>query len=167
MSSAKHSEASERCWIHCRNSRETALAARFRGGRMRKASYTHASRRRAGRSRHPFVQRAIATLMAFTVASSIQPGRVRAQQVLDCGVNGFCLSGNLTNLLGLPNGTLNIIGYQPWDVIVHGPKPNSPFADEWSNAAAALGPIEADARATLAALHGVPNDFRIPHAAAS
>jgi hypothetical protein len=109
----------------------------------------------------------MATVMTFTLVVLTQPWQLLAQQALDCPVNGFCLSGSPTNLLGLPNGTLNIVGYEPWDFVVHPPKAGSPFAEVWGNAVSAWAPLEAEARATLSALHGVPNDFRLPHAAAS
>ena len=63
------------------------------------------------------------------------------------------MSNSTSNLLGLPQGTLNIVTYQPWDRVVKNP------------AAAAWLPLEAEARAALAALHGVANDNRLPHAA--
>jgi hypothetical protein len=105
--------------------------------------------------------------MSLALLASTHPWPVLAQDVLNCSVSGFCLSGSVNSLLGLPNGTLNIVGYQPWDVIVHAPPAGAPLASQWSTAAAAWGPLEAEARATVAAIHGVPNDFRLPHAAAS
>ena len=71
------------------------------------------------------------------------------------------------NLLGLPNGTLNIVSYHPWDYVLQGPKPGATLEDPWRAAVAAWGPLEGEARAILSALHGVPNDFRLPNAAAS
>jgi hypothetical protein len=84
---------------------------------------------------------------------SIEPWRVLAQQAIDCSVNGFCVSNSIQNLLGLPQGTLNVVTYHPWDRVVKRPE------------AAAWIPIEAEARAAMAALHGVANDRRLPHAA--
>ena len=77
---------------------------------------------------------------------------VIAQQALDCSLNGFCLPNSASSLLGLPQGTLNIVTYQPWDRVVKNPT------------AAAWLPLEAEARAALAVLHGVANDNRLPHA---
>src|SRR5206468_9975765 len=96
--------------------------------------------------------RLIAVVLAISLVGPIQPWVVLAQTALDCGVNGFCLSGSINTLLGLPNGTLKIVGYQPWDLVVKG------------EASVAWAPLEAEARATLAALHGVPNDDRLPYA---
>jgi hypothetical protein len=106
-------------------------------------------------------------VLGCSLAVSTQPWRLAAQEALNCSVNGFCLSGNLTNLLGLPNGTLNIVGYEPWDHVVQLPKAGIPLGPELATAASAWVPLEAEARAYLSALHGVPNDFRLPHAAAS
>jgi hypothetical protein len=112
-------------------------------------------------------RRAIATIVVLSLTLATHPWQVLAQQALDCGVNGFCVSGNVNNLLGLPQGTLKIVGYQPWDYVIHPPKPGAVLEQPWREAAASWRPLEAEARATLSALHGVPNDFRLPHAAAS
>ena len=107
------------------------------------------------RRRSSLAVRALAIVVTASLVAQTQIARVAAQegQPLTCGVNGFCLSPNLTNLLGLPNGTLKIRTYQPWDRVVKG------------SAASAWEPLEAEARMMLAALHGVPNDYRLPHAA--
>src|SRR5262249_8223584 len=56
-------------------------------------------------------------------------------------------------LLGLPDGTLSVRTYHPWQRVVKGPA-----AQDWA-------PLEAEARAFLSAVHGVPNDDRLPAAA--
>ena len=117
--------------------------------------------------RHTFTRRLLAPIMAVSVIASASQWEALAQETFSCGVSGFCLSGNLTNLLGLPNGTLNIVSYHPWDYVLHGPKPGATLEDPWRAAVAAWGPLEGEARAMLSALHGVPNDFRLPNAAAS
>src|SRR5439155_23754474 len=89
----------------------------------------------------------VALIAAVSMVGPIHRTTVfAADPPLDCSTNGFCLSGNLTNLLGLPNGTLNIRSYHPWDQVVK------------KTAASAWGPLEAEARAALAAVHGVPTD---------
>ena len=97
--------------------------------------------------------RVMAIGMTLALLASTHPWPVLAQDVLNCSVNGMCLSGSINSLLGLPNGTLKIVGYQPWDRVVKGGA-----AETWA-------PLEAEARAALAALHGVPNDNRLPYAA--
>jgi hypothetical protein len=97
--------------------------------------------------------RAAAVVMTLALLASTHPWPVLAQDVLNCSVSGFCVSGSINSLLGLPNGTLKIVGYQPWDRVVKGGA-----AERWA-------PLEAEARAALAALHGVPNDNRLPYAA--
>ncbi len=62
---------------------------------------------------------AIGMTLVFALAST-HPWPVLAQDVLNCSGNGFCLSGSINSLLGLPNGTLKIVGYQPWDRVVKG-----------------------------------------------
>ena len=75
---------------------------------------------------------------------------------LSCGVNGLCVSGTVTNLLGLgSNEPLTIVGLDP--------HPSSrvvqnPDALGWQS-------LEAEARAMLADLHDVPNDARLPRSA--
>lgn len=127
----------------------------------------HASSARTSQTRPWTLRRLTAILLGCSLAASTPPWRIFAQEALSCSVNGFCLSGNLTNLLGLPNGTLNIVGYEPWDHVVQLPKAGIPLAPELAAAASAWVPLEAEARAFLSALHGVPNDFRLPHTAAS
>ena len=117
--------------------------------------------------RNTFTRRLLAPIMAVSVVASASQWVALAQETFSCGVGGFCLSGNLTNLLGLPNGTLNIVSYHPWDYVLQGPKPGATLAEPWRAAVAAWGPLEGEARAMVAALHGVPNDFRLPNAAAS
>ena len=117
--------------------------------------------------RNTFIRRLLAPIMAVSVVASASQWTALAQETFSCGVSGFCLSGNLTNLLGLPNGTLNIVSYHPWDYVLQGPKPGAALEDQWRAAVAAWGPVEGEARAMLSALHGVPNDFRLPNAAAS
>ena len=89
----------------------------------------------------------------LALLASTHPWPVLAQDVLNCSVTGFCLSSSINSLLGLPNGTLNIVGYQPWDTVVKG------------SAAVSWAPLEADARAAISTLHGVPNDNRLAYAA--
>lgn len=96
---------------------------------------------------------AFAVVIAFALVGPLQPWTVLAQQSFDCSINGFCLPNDTQNLLGLPNGTLVITGPHPWDRVVKG------------SAATAWQPLEVDARATLAALHGVANDDRLPYVA--
>jgi hypothetical protein len=94
----------------------------------------------------------IAVLLAWL--GTTHPAPTFAQVVLDCSTNGFCIGGTIDRLLGLPNGTLRFAtAAQPWERVVKG------------SAAVSWAPIEADARAALAALHGVPNDNRLPYAA--
>jgi len=98
----------------------------------------------------------LAVLLILYMVGQLRPTTVSAQgstTALDCSINGLCTSGSLTTLLGLPNGTLNIRTYHPWDQVV--------------KTAPAWAPLEVEARATLAALHGVPNDERLPYAALS
>lgn len=97
--------------------------------------------------------KALAVVLALTWLPAIHPWPVLAQEVISCSLNGFCLSNGVSNLLGLPNGTLKIVGFQPWDVVVKG------------TAQTAWAPLEAEARASLAGLHGVANDNRLPHTA--
>ena len=98
-------------------------------------------------------RRVLAVMLTLGVLGAGGKWTVVAQQALDCGLNGFCVSNSTSSLLGLPQGTLNIVTYQPWDRVVKNP------------AAAAWLPLEAEARAALAVLHGVANDNRLPHAA--
>src|SRR5262249_32015808 len=125
---------------------------------------SHSSTRRVRLSSR-FSTKVLATALAITMLLPLHHAEVSAQTLppLDCGVNGFCISGSLTNLLGLPNGTLKIVGYQPWDYVLQSPGANDTLKTEWQQAAAAWQPLEADARAGLSAIHGVPNDFRLPH----
>ena len=97
--------------------------------------------------------RATAVVIMLALLASTHPWPVLAQDVLNCSVTGFCLSSSINSLLGLPNGTLNIVGYQPWDTVVKG------------SAAVNWAPLEADARAAISTLHGVPNDNRLAYAA--
>jgi hypothetical protein len=79
---------------------------------------------------------------------------VFAQEPVLCGLFGTCAPSTGTGgLLGLPNGTLIVRTFNPWDQVVKG------------SALTAWAPLEAEARAYLSALHGVPNDDRLPHAA--
>jgi hypothetical protein len=117
--------------------------------------------------RNGLVRRLLAPIMAISVVASASQWQALAQETFSCNASGFCLSGNLTNLLGLPNGTLNIVSYHPWDHVLHLPKAGAPLEHYWREAVLALTPLEAEARAMLSALHGVPNDFRLPNAAAS
>jgi hypothetical protein len=127
----------------------------------------HASSRCRTFRRNTFTRRLLAPIMAASVVASASQWKALAQESFSCGVSGFCLSGNLTNILGLPNGTLNIVTYHPWDYVLHGPKPGATLEEPWRAAVAAWRPLEGEARATLSALHGVANDFRLPNAAAS
>ena len=82
------------------------------------------------------------------------PADVQAQTQVYCGFFGTCsVSTTGQDLLGLPNGTLVVSSPNAWDRLVKG------------SAAAAWAPLEVEARAFLAALHGVANDDRLPHAA--
>ena len=82
------------------------------------------------------------------------PVTVFAQDPVLCGLFGTCVPSTGTGgLLGLPNGTLVVRTFNPWDQVVKG------------SALTAWAPLEAEARAYLSALHGVPNDDRLPHAA--
>ena len=80
---------------------------------------------------------------------------VFAQDPVLCGLFGTCAASTGTGgLLGLPNGTLVVRSFHPWDQVVKG------------SALTAWAPLEAEARAYLSTvLHGVPNDDRLPHAA--
>ena len=98
-------------------------------------------------------RRVLAVMLTLAVLGAGGRWTVVAQQALDCSVNGFCVSNSTSNLLGLPQGTLNIVTYQPWDRVVKNP------------AAAGWVSLEAEARAAVAGLHGVANDNRLPHAA--
>jgi hypothetical protein len=101
----------------------------------------------------PMVKRATARCLIAALAVPLVAADAAAQSIVlsaDCLMFGACVPPATTNILGLPNGTLQIVDYEPWDRVVKG------------KAAAAWAPIEAEARAALAALHGVPNDKRLP-----
>jgi HYR domain-containing protein len=74
-----------------------------------------------------------------------------------CGLGGACVpgtGGSLSSFLAIPDGSMVLSSSQPWDRVVK------------QSAAAAWQPLEFEARQTLAALHGVANDKRLPHFAA-
>ena len=96
-------------------------------------------------------RRVFAVTLALSVLGAGGEWTVVAQQAIDCSLNGFCMPNSTSSLLGLPQGTLNIVSHKPWDRVVKSP------------AAAAWLPLEVDARAALAGLHGVANDNRLPH----
>ena len=81
--------------------------------------------------------------LALNLMGPLTPFVTLAQESFTCSINGFCVSNSTQNLLGLPQGTLNIVSFRPWDRVV-----KSPEAADWVA-------IEADARAALATLHGV------------
>lgn len=116
---------------------------------MRKA------RRRRGVLRPSKVTLRVVTIIVLLAwLGTTHPAPAVAQIALDCSTTGFCVSSTIDRLLGLPNGTLRFAPpVQPWDLVVKGP------------AMLAWAPLEADARAALAGIHGVPNDIRLPYAA--
>src|SRR5262245_29031848 len=73
-----------------------------------------------------------------------------------CGLGGTCIDTgvSISSLMGLPQGQLVIDTPQPYDRVVKG------------SAAGAWLPLEFEARQALAAIHGVPNDWRLPRFAA-
>ena len=101
----------------------------------------------------PLLLTLVALTIALTMVGPLGQYAVVAQETFSCSVNGFCVSSNTGNLLGLPQGTLNIVSFRPWDRVVK------------SEAAAAWVALEAETRAALASLHGVANDSRLPYAA--
>ena len=102
-----------------------------------------------------WLARVVTVVLIFTMWGPLAPTSVFAQSIppLNCAVNGVCLSGDgvESGLMGLPQGTLRIANYDEWDRVVQG------------RAAGAWLPLELEARATLAMLHGVANDRRLPH----
>lgn len=97
--------------------------------------------------------KALVITLALSLTGPLTPLVTLAQESITCSINGFCVSSSTQNLLGLPQGTLNIVSFRPWDRVV-----KSPEAAEWVA-------IESEARAALATLHGVANDNRLPYAA--
>ena len=67
-------------------------------------------------------RRVFAVMLALSVLGAGGEWTVVAQQAIDCSINGFCVSNSTSNLLGLPQGTLNIVSYQPWDRVVKSPE---------------------------------------------
>ncbi len=101
-----------------------------------------------------FALRVATVTVLLAWLGSTHPAPTLAQNLLNCTGSGFCLVGTTNRILGLPNGTLRFTDpVKPWDRVVKG------------SAAISWAPIEADVRATLTALHGIPNDNRLPYAA--